>query len=131
MDADQIQSIVDWLQNAGAVPFTIAACIIISYAFRYWPQFPNKWIPVVCILIGPVVFCILNPRAAGITGPVFYTHSIVGGLAIGLLAWLIHDKWISQIEDKIVINHPQAAKILTSTADDGTKTFPKPPPANP
>ena len=123
---DQIQGAVDWLINAGAVPFTIASCIIISYFFRYLPIFPNKWIPVVCILVGPVIFPLLNPKAADLSNTAFYIHSIVGGFFIGILAWLIHDKWISKFESKVIASYPKTAIVLTKDSADTTSAGSQP-----
>ena len=101
MDTQQITDSTNALLNLGAAPFTFVAVIIVGYVFRFIPPFPNKWIPFVCVIVAPVIFCMLNPQASSITNKVFYTHSIVGGLFIGIAAWLVHDKFISQWEDKI------------------------------
>jgi hypothetical protein len=125
-DTQQIQDASNWLMNLGAVPFTVVACIIIGYVFRFIPIFPNKWIPIVVIVVGPVVFPCLNPHAASVGMAAFIAHSIVGGLFLGIVAWLIHDKFIQNFEDKITAAFPGASVILTSTQPDGTKTFTKP-----
>ena len=125
MDLDQLQDTTNWLMNLGAVPFTVAACIIIGYVFRAIPIFPNKWIPLVVILAGQI-FVLLNPRPSSFTVTAFYSHGVIGGLFLGLVAWLLHDKFISKFEDKIAFKFPAASLILTSTSEDGTKTFTKP-----
>jgi hypothetical protein len=125
-DTQQIQDATNWLMNLGAVPFTVVACIIIGYVFRFIPIFPNKWIPIVVIVVGPVVFPCLNPHAASVGMAAFIAHSIVGGLFLGIVAWLIHDKFIQNFEDKITAAFPAASIVLTSTQPDGTKTFTKP-----
>ena len=112
--------------NLGAVPFTVAACIIVCYVFRAIPIFPNKWIPLVCIVTGAVVFPFLNPHPSSVTAMVFYAHSIIGGLFLGIVAWLIHDKFIQGFEDKVTAAFPGASVILTSTQPDGTKQWTKP-----
>ena len=125
-DPQQIQDASNWLWNLGAAPFTVASCIIVCYLFRFMPFFPNKYIPLICILTGAIVFPFLNPHPTSITMTAFVIHSIVGGLFLGIVAWLIHDKFIQNIEDKITMKFPGASIILTSTAQDGTKTFTKP-----
>ena len=125
-DPQQIQDATNWLTSLGAAPFTFVAIIIIGYLPRMVPMFPNKWIPIVCLVLGPVIYCLLNPHPSSESARVFYTHSIVVGLFLAVAAWLVHDKWISQIEDKILMAHPGASVVLTSTAQDGTKTFTKP-----
>ena len=126
-DADQIQDATNWLMNLGAVPFTVAACILVGYVCRFIPVIPNKWIPIICIIVGPVVFCIANPHASSVPKSAFFLHSIIGGLFLGLVAWLLHDKFISNFEDKVTAKFPAASVLFTSTAQDGTKTFTKPP----
>ena len=111
MNPDQVQDSTNWLMNCGAVPFTVAACIIIGYAFRLIPIFPNKWIPTVCIVIGSILFPLLNPKPSSETSVAFYSHAIVGGIFLGLVAWLLHDKFISKNENKI----PVLGKVLTVT----------------
>ena len=117
--------------NLSAVPFTVMSCLVIGYVFRAIPIFPNKWIPLVVILSGET-FLFLNPHPSSVSNSAFYAHSIIGGLFIGLLAWLFHDKFIQGFEDKICMKFPSASIILTSTAKDGTKTWTNPnPPNNP
>ena len=127
-DPNQITDAINWLLNLGAAPFTGIACWIFCYVFRAIPVFPNRWIPIICIVTGGIVFPILNPHASSIAPAAFYAHSIVGGLAIGIAAWLTHDKWAGRIEDAIALKFTAAAVIFTSTQSDGTKTFTKPVP---
>jgi formate/nitrite transporter FocA (FNT family) len=68
----------------------------------------------------------LNIHPTSESASEFYVHSIVGGLFIGIAAWLMHDKYISTFEDKLSIKFPASAVLFTSTADDGTKEFVKP-----
>jgi len=108
--------------NLGAAPFTFVAIIIVGYVFRIIPVFPNKWIPAVCVIVGPVIFTLLNPHATSISDKVFYIHSIVGGLFIGISAWLVHDKFISAWEDRLKAVMPGADAVLTDTLSNGHKT---------
>lgn len=118
--------------SLGAVPFTVAACIIIGYVFRAVPIFPNKWIPIVVILSGQI-FLLVNPRPTSVEVGAYFAHSIIGGLFLGVVAWLLHDKFLQNFEDKITAKFPAAEVIFTSTAQDGTKIFknPNPPPPTP
>ena len=125
MDSDQIQDATNWLMNLGAVPFTVITCIIIGYVFRAIPIFPNKWIPIMVILSGEI-FLLVNPHPSSESAGAFYAHGAVGGLFIGIVAWLLHDKFMQGFEDKVTMMFPGASVIFTSTATDGTKTFVKP-----
>lgn len=122
MEINQIQDSTNWLMDLGAAPFSFIACIVFSYVFRMIPIFPNRWIPFICILFGPIMFCLLNPHSSSINTTAFYAHSIVGGFFIGLVAWLAHDKWASKIEDVINTKFPSASIVFTTTQQDGSKT---------
>ena len=130
-DLDQITDATNWLTNLGAAPFTAITCILLGYLLRFIPIFPNKWIPFACVIVGPVMFCIVNPHASSVTNTAFYAHSIVGGIFVGIATWLLHDKFISKWEDKLGFKFPALNAIFTTTADDGTKMFVKPPQSTP
>jgi hypothetical protein len=118
----QIQDAANWLMSLGAAPFTFAAVIIIGYVFRIIPIFPNRFIPGICMLAGPLVFVLLNPHPSSEPSKIFYTHSIIGGLFIAVSAWLVHDKFISRWEDKLKFRFPGADAVLTDTGCDGSKS---------
>jgi hypothetical protein len=117
----QIQDAANWLMSLGAIPFTFFAIIVIAYAFRIVPIFPNKLIPAVCLVIGPIIFVLVNPHPSSEPARIFYTHSIIGGLFIAVDAWLVHDKFISKWEDRLKARFPGTAVVFTDTAVDGSK----------
>ena len=119
-DTTQIADSTNWLMNCGAPVFTIVAVIIAGYVLRVIPFYSNNLIPLAGLIVGAIVFPILNPHTA--LTAAFVTRSIIIGVALGYVATRFHDQIISGWEDKLTAKFPAANKVLTETNDNGTKT---------
>lgn len=99
-------------------------CIVIGWLLKSIEFFPNKRIPLIVLPAGAVVNWLLAaPRQPDIVPRVYVTTNLVIGLAIAAIAWLAHDQFLKQIEDKI----PLLGKLLSKTGDVVTPPAPTPP----
>jgi hypothetical protein len=113
------------LFNLAPAPFTVLIVIVVCYALRLVKRFPNDWIPVSCLIIGIITFCVLNERALGMTAARFYFRSVMTGLVLGFAAWAFHDYFLSQIENRIPILKTLLARVDGTTPPGRLPDTPK------
>jgi len=112
-----LEEIIAWLMNSGPELFTIMLCIVGGYVLRMIPKFPNNWIPLVCVLIGPTLYPLLtNPGRVSPDAHYPMVRIIGTGLILGVAAFILHDKLIRHVEDKLPF-----LKGILSRADARTK----------
>ena len=114
MNEQQISDTISWAMNLGAAPFTVLAVICFGYVLRLVPAFPNKWIPLTCIVVGTILFPVLAHKHADDTTTAYLVRTIFMGMIIGFGSWSFHNKIIAQFEDKI----PLLGKALSSISDE-------------
>ena len=120
----QTSAYASMLFNLAPAPFTVLIVIAACYILRLVKKFPNDWIPTACLVIGVIVFCVLNERAPGMSAARFYFRSFFTGLVLGFAAWAFHDYFLSQIENRIPILKNLLARV------DGTTPPPRIPITN-
>jgi peptidoglycan/LPS O-acetylase OafA/YrhL len=113
MTEKNLTDLVSWAMNLGAAPFTVLAVVAFCYILRLVPFFPNRWIPISCVVIGTVMFPILAHHHTDDTTFAFLVRTIFMGAIIGAGAWVFHNKLIKQIEDKI----PLLGAALSATQE--------------
>ena len=101
IDTTTIDTWVNAIYKLSPVPFTVFSTLLLGYFFRAIPQFPNRWLWMVCGVSGTILFPILAHRHPDDTEAVFIARALIIGLFIGLGSWGFHDKILSQVEDKI------------------------------
>lgn len=121
MDAD-IWNIEGWLESAQSIlsklyglpggVLVLLSCIAVGYVLRLWKWFPDKAIPVVAIIWGPIFNTLLaDPKSDDLPLRVWICKNVLVGLLIGVIAWVVHNKVIARFEDKIPFLGKQLAKM--------------------
>lgn len=84
--------------------------IMLGYALKMIPKFPNKFIPLVSFIVGPILtpFMVKWPDVgdmpSGVRWPEItaWATVLVMGLLLACLAWILHGKFLRKlIDDKI------------------------------
>ena len=108
----------------------LLSCLVVGYFLRIWKAFPNSAIPVVVVLWGPVFnMLIADPLADKLTIRIWLVKNFLVGVVIGGLAWLVHNKLLSRIEDKIPFL--KGWLVPEEVSDDGKPTTTPADPAQP
>lgn len=106
-----IESIVVHLQKlegAPAVAILLVGCIIFGYLLKVIPMFPNNAIPMSVILSGAIVYPIMSDARNPMPLRVWMVRNVIIGLTIGFVAWMLHNKVLSRIEDRLgLFNKPK------------------------
>jgi hypothetical protein len=110
----QADSYLNAILNLAPGPFAALVAIAVCYVPRLWRQFPNALVPAFCVFMATFLFTALAERPAEVAAFKFYVRTISTGLLIGMAAWMIHEKVISQFEDRI----PFLGKWLSATSEN-------------
>ena len=122
---DYITDLFNQLLSAKAEVLTAILCIVIGYVCRKISIFPNRFIPLVCLVTGGVVYPLIVP-----VGDVAYQAShptvrcVIIGLIIGFAIWTLHKALLKPLEAKF----PWLTKFLDGTnSDSDPEAFTKSP----
>lgn len=100
----ELQHVIDMLQKLNGAPALLLVglvCIITGYALKWVKKFPNEGIPLAVIFMGGVVYPFVADANNDIPLRVWIIRNAMIGLVVGFVAWLVHNKFISKIEDRI------------------------------
>lgn len=92
---DLITAALHQMVSSPASLYVLIGLSVIAYVCEIWPRFPSKFIPIVCILGGPVVYplfcrCKTVPDYFPSCLPVLAVNGLVCGLvASGIYKWVI------------------------------------------
>jgi|SRR3990167_5385402 len=97
-------------------PEALLICVVIAlgYVLKRVPLIPNKTIPAACLLLGAGIYpLITSPGQAppDIKFPI--VREIMLGLLIGFIAWIIHNKLLKRIEERV----PWLKGVLSGNGD--------------
>lgn len=98
-DHQIIETLSKYVLALGPEALTVVAVIALGYIPRFVPGVPHKYIPLFCIMVGPVVYPFLGDRnkiAFETTNPV--VAQVLIGLVLGVVAWATHDQVIGRLE---------------------------------
>lgn len=104
---NEIQTVADLLQQVAGLPaavLTVLVCVIAGYLFKLWPSFPNQAIPAIVVILGGGFYpFIADSKTQMFTEQprVWIMRAVAIGLIYGFGAWLLHNKILSKIEDKL------------------------------
>lgn len=95
-----VSKVVDaasYVSTAPASAITFIGCLLLGYFLKMVPMFPNKFIPLVNVIAGPLLFLAMEmDKPTQIAHPAVM-HAIVG-TGIGMTAWVVHRtilrKWL-------------------------------------
>jgi hypothetical protein len=95
---DLLTAMLHQMLSSPASVYVLIGLSVLAYVCEIWPKFPSKFIPIMCILGGPVaypLFCRCNTVPPEF--PNCYAVLAVNGLVAGLGASAMHQwliKWI-------------------------------------
>jgi len=119
---DYLDDLMKSLTTLGPEALTVCVMIALGYVLRLVPKFPNAWIPVACILGAPCIYPFLTSPgrvSPDVQHPI--VRIILTGFLIGFLAWILHDKVLAHIEDKV----PFLKGLLARADASGSKRYRK------
>lgn len=100
-----IDKAVSWLNQLYGLPaglLVLCTCIVVGYGLKFWKAFPNQAIPLVVILFGGLMMSLIaDSRTTSQPLRVWIVRNIGVGLILGTVAWIIHNKALSKLEDWI------------------------------
>lgn len=115
-----LAKLVDWLYQAPGWFVVCIFSIVVGYALRAIPSFPNGGIPLFIIAIASIGnMFIAGEEPKGVGHTAWMARSFCIGAICGFLAWRFHKKILSKYEDGIPI-----LKWISSSGD--TQYFTKP-----
>lgn len=124
---DDIKELVEKLYSAPWWLLAPAFSFLICVAFRRWGKFPNRLIPLACLVLCSLLTACFAPHHPDNFTPVrwFGTNLMVGGI-LGFLIWGFHNQVLKRLAQKF----PWLDGILTGgDGDDDTPVLT--PPAKP
>ena len=99
-----INELANTLSKLGPEAFGFLLCIASGYLVKLIPWIPNKAIPVICIIAGPVWYPFLTSTGRVSPDSQHPWVRIIGtGLIIGVVAWMTHNAVIWRVENWIKI----------------------------
>jgi hypothetical protein len=107
----------DQLLGAPTGALVLLSCIAFGYVLRFFRRFPNEAIPLAVILWGAAFFMLLAPERQNMALRFWLARNFTIGLIIGFVAWLIHNKGLAILEDKV----PFLKGLLTPTTPPPTE----------
>src|SRR3990167_1605090 len=110
---DYLNDILKSIGTLGQEMLMALGCIAIGYVVRMLPGIPNKAIPYICIFAPLFIYPFLtNPGRVSpdVQNPIVRIE--LTALLIGVLAWILHDKVIAHVEDKLEQKFPKLMKPL-------------------
>lgn len=125
---DTLKDIIAQITKLGPEGLTIAACWMFGYIIRKIPAIDNKIIPILCPLLGMLIYPLLaNPEAVSkdVRNPVVAT--LVIGFILGFLSWTIHKALFKGLEKKFPAiskwfdGYPEEEKVDKSPTDSDNK----------
>lgn len=111
-----INDVITWLMSLGPEYLTIGLVLLVGYVFRLVKSVPNDAIPLLCVFTGAITYGLLAPPA--MADPRFHnptTRLYIVGAFLGFVAWVAHNKFLKQFEDRF-----QWLSVLLSRGDNAT-----------
>lgn len=114
----------DTVSKFGPFALTVLCVIIVGYALKFAPKFPNNWIPFFSFVTGATIYVLLSdPSDAPFTMRYPIVRHGIMGLAAAAVAWIIHWKFLRDwIDDKYFITTPDGdTKFIKREKPNGDK----------
>lgn len=114
---------VTTLQGPTAVVFFI---IMLGYALKMVPDFPNRFIPLISFMVGPPLTLILvawpsvGSMEPGIRWPevAAWATSLIQGFLLACLAWISHAKVLRKLIDEKIPALTPGRQVESATASE-------------
>lgn len=117
-----LQEATGWLDELPASALIVVVLIVIGYVLKVIKWIPNRLIPLALMLAGAVIYALIGEP--GKVDPSFRHPTFVlalHGVVLAFIAWLIHNKGLKRLENKI----PILKGFLPDTGDSDPKAFVK------
>lgn len=88
------------LMGAPVGVLVLLACLALGYAVKLIPVIENRWIPSIVIVGGVLLFPMLSDRGGELLR-IWLAKTTAMGLVIASLAWLVHNKVLKRLEEKL------------------------------
>lgn len=106
---DNPNDFLTWLENLSSLALVGLSCLVLGYALKLAPKFPNGWIPFVCIVWAMVLTPLIDEgRGKDEVTRVWLGRHILFGLVVGFAAWFLHAQILKRFEERI----PWIGKLL-------------------
>ena len=139
---DLINPLLNAVTSLHGEALVIFFLVVNGYMWKMVPSFPNRWIPLINMLLGPLL-CVAvvkwpDPADTWMQQVKYaelaaWANTLMQGVALSFVAWVLHHKILKTlIDDKVPAMNPGMTKetketVETSVAADGgaTKTIGK------
>jgi hypothetical protein len=124
---DQIVELLQRLYSAPAILLVLFTCWVLGYALRCIRKFPNDGIPIAVILWGGVLAPFIADTNSTLPLRVWILRNILVGLVCGFVAWLVHNKVLSKVEERLGLfggKNDGSVPIKTVTPPPATPPIP-------
>lgn len=98
MNMENLTQWNDKLMGAPSGVLVLFLCLAAGYVWKMIRVLPNRFIPLIVMLTGAIIFVLLNWATP--TVPLIAKHFVIGFI-IGFVAWLCHNKFLKHIERKL------------------------------
>ena len=117
---NELQHYIDLFYGLPGYVIVIIVCLCVGYGLKAIKAFPNKAIPLVCILIGGGLNMLLRgDEPAGMRHRIWMVENMALGIVVGFITWQLHFLVLKKLEAKV----PFVKEIFP---DDETKSINKP-----
>lgn len=113
MSLEDISALNEQLYGLPGGVLTFVLCLGVGLIGKIMEDFPNRWIPRLVLVAGPLWFCLLAPgKDAAVHWPAYIARNIAVGFIVAVLAWFFHHKVLSHLEDWLSTKFPSVGKLL-------------------
>ena len=99
---DFFNDLIAQLTSLGPEALVGLIIIVAGYVIRLLPWPPGRWIPVLCLVLGAVLYPLLakpGPADLAVRHPA--VRQVLVGFLIGFLSWIGHNKFLAPLETKL------------------------------
>ncbi len=116
-----VQTLIDYLNKLYGLPAVVLvamSCIVVGYMLKFVKKFPNDSIPIAVLTWGAMFLPLLSDYQPGHMRIQIIRNVFVGFIA-AFGAWLVHDKILKRLEDKLgwFADDLPAVPTTTTTTD--------------
>lgn len=108
---DVIQDIINQIKTLGPEALTVGCVIGLGYVFKFTPFINNRYIPLLCILFGPLAYILIGDTTS-VKFTVKNPEVVLGmfGLLYGVSGWILHYHVIWHVEQWVKKKTGRATK---------------------
>lgn len=122
---EELSKFLSSLYGAPAAILVVLSCLVVGYGLKFIKRFPNDAIPLTVILWAAVFYPIIADDKNDLSLRVWLVRNVLFGLVCGFIAWLMHNKLLSKLEDRFLLfqgDKPSVPTPTTGTSNTGPTT---------